>query len=597
MAAGRWWQGAVLYQVYVRSFQDSDGDGYGDLRGIIGRLDYLRWLGVDGIWLSPTMPSPDQDWGYDVSDYRGVHPDFGTLADLDELIAEAARLDIRVLLDLVPNHTSSAHPWFADALTGRSSKHRDYYVWADPGPSGGPPNNWLDATGDSAWQWDEPSGQYYLHNFLSAQPDLNWWQPAVHEEFRQIIEYWFDRGVAGFRIDVAHGLYKDAALRDDPPATTSGPLAGRFGYRQVYSANRPQTHGVYRQWRSLAERYSPPRLLLGETWMGDFGALAAFYGDDDELQLAFNFPFVYADFTAAGLSATLASTMAALPAGACPVWTASNHDVGRFPSRWCGGDPVRVRLAHLLLATLPGAVVLYYGDEIGMTDVIVPPELQRDPMSARRPPEDSRDRGRTPMQWDGSAGGGFTADGAAATPPRSPQHPRSPQQTRPPQSPRSPRAPQQPRPPWLPLGDAAACNVADQRDDPGSVLRYCRELIRLRKAEVGADLRCRLQPAPDGVLSYAAGRLAVAANLTGSPVELPGVVSSDVLISSLPPAAGAASGAAAWAPSGPPPSGSSPPPGQSLSGPPTETGTGSVVLAPWEGIAFRPVQGTHVGPA
>ena len=542
MTAGRWWHGAVLYQVYVRSFHDSDGDGYGDLRGIIGRLDYLHWLGVDGIWLSPTMPSPDQDWGYDVSDYRGVHPDFGTLADLDELIAAAARLDIRVLLDLVPNHTSSAHPWFADALTGRGSKHRDYYVWADPGQGGGPPSNWLDATGDSAWQWDEPSGQYYLHNFLPAQPDLNWWQPAVHEEFRQIIEYWFDRGVAGFRIDVAHGLYKDAALRDDPPTTISGPLAGRFGLRQAYSANRPQTHGVYRQWRSLAERYRPPRLLLGETWMGDFGALAAFYGDDDELQLAFNFSFVYADFTAASLSSVLASTIAALPAGACPVWTASNHDVGRFPSRWCGGDQRRVRLAHLLLATLPGAVVLYYGDEIGMTDVIVPPELQRDPMSARRPQEYSRDRGRTPMQWDGSAGGGFTADGAAAG---------------------------APRPPWLPLGDAAACNVADQRNDLGSVLRYCRELIRLRKAEVGNDLRCRLRQAPDGVLSYAAGRLAVAANLTGSPVGLPGVAASDVLISSLPPATGA----------------------------PAETGTGSVVLAPWEGVAFRATQGAHDGLA
>src|SRR5271166_6340022 len=188
MAGRQWWHGAVLYQLYVRSWLDSDGDGYGDLRCIIGRLDYLSWLGVDGIWLSPTMPSPDQDWGYDVSDYLGVHPELGTLDDMDTLIEQAASRGMKVMLDLVPNHSSSAHPWFVDALTGRDSPHRDYYVWADPGPDGGPPNNWLDATGNPAWQWDAASGQYYLHNFLAAQPDLNWWQPAVHKEFLAILE-------------------------------------------------------------------------------------------------------------------------------------------------------------------------------------------------------------------------------------------------------------------------------------------------------------------------------------------------------------------------------------------------------------------------
>jgi alpha-glucosidase len=432
-SAHPWWHGAVLYQLYVRSWLDTDADGYGDLRGIISRLDHLEWLGVDAIWLSPTMPSPDTDWGYDVSDYLGVHPELGTLADLDELIAAAGARGMRVLLDLVPNHSSSAHPWFIDAASGRDSGHRDYYVWADPAPGGGPPNNWLDATGQPAWALDDRSGQYYLHNFLATQPDLNWWEPRVHEEFARVLEFWFDRGVAGFRIDVAHGLYHDALLRDNPlvaAADADDPLAGQFGLQAVYNFNRPEVHEVYRDWRKIARAHAPERLLLGETWVKDPAALAAFYGRDDELQLAFNFPFVFAGFTAAELAGVVRRTLETIPAGGCPVWMASNHDVGRFPSRWCGGDEQRARLALLLLATLPGAVVLYYGDEIGMLDVAVPPELQRDEMTlAEDSQRGNRDRARTPMQWDGSASGGFTA---AARP-------------------------------WLPVGDAAARNVAAER--------------------------------------------------------------------------------------------------------------------------------------
>ena len=483
----RWWQGAALYQLYVRSWQDSDGDGYGDLRGIIARLDHLEWLGVDGIWLSPTMPSPDQDWGYDVSDYRGVHPELGTLDDLDALIQAAGQRGMRVLLDLVPNHTSSAHPWFVESAASRSSPMRDYYVWADPAPGGGRPNNWLDFTGRPAWQWDERTGQFYLHNFLAAQPDLNWWQPAVHEEFRQILQFWFDRGVAGFRIDVAHGLYKDALLRDNPPADEGGPLGGRFGLRPVYNENRPEVHGVYRAWRELADRYRPPRLLLGETWVGDISKLAAFYGADDELQLAFNFPFVFAGFNADDLAGVVAAVMSALPPGACPVWTASNHDVGRFASRWCGGDDAKIRLALLVLAALPGTLVLYYGDEIGMTDVTVPPELARD-MLAGGSPQLGRDRARTPMQWDDTPTGGFTAPGVRA---------------------------------WLPAGNVAARNVAAQRLDPGSVLSYCRELLRVRRAHTSREL-AGYEPvrAPDGVWQFSAGDLTVAANLTGQQVRL-----------------------------------------------------------------------------
>jgi alpha-glucosidase len=479
-----WWHGAVLYQLYVRSWQDTNDDGYGDLRGIIDRLDHLSWLGVDGIWLSPTMPSPDQDWGYDVSDYTNVHPELGTLADLDDLIAAAGERGMRVLLDLVPNHTSSAHPWFVDASSGPDAGHRDYYVWADPAPGGGPPSNWLDATGRTAWQLDDRTGQYYLHNYLAEQPDLNWWEPAVHREFQQILQFWFDRGVAGFRIDVAHGLYKDKLLRDNPPADDETSLDNRFGVLSVYSANRPETHGVYRDWRQIAERYPAPRLLLGETWTGDYNRLAQFYGDNDELQLAFNFPFTFAEFTAPALSGVVEKTLAHLPAGACPVWMASNHDVGRFATRWCGDDERKIRLALLVLATLPGTVVLYYGDEIGMANVTVPDDLRRDRMSSEQP-FGGRDRGRTPMQWDASPGAGFTSA-----------------QTR----------------PWLPIGDNTARNVAAQHGELDSTLAFCRDLISLRHSELGNTIASyQSLPSAPGCWSYQAGDLTVQANFTDQP--------------------------------------------------------------------------------
>jgi alpha-glucosidase len=476
-----WWHRAVLYQIYVRSWQDTNDDGYGDLRGVISRVDYLRWLGVDAIWLSPTMPSPDADWGYDVSDYTGVHPELGTLDDMDDLIGAAAKAGLRVLLDLVPNHTSSAHPWFVDAASARDSDHRDYYVWADPAPGGGPPNNWVDSTGRSAWQWDDRTGQYYLHNYLPEQPDLNWWEPAVHDEFRQVLAFWFERGVAGFRIDVAHGLYKDALLRDNPVAPDDGPLGSRLGIIPVFSGNRPETHAVYRDWRRIAERYAPPKLLLGETWTGDYDRLARFYGDNDELQLAFNFPFVFAEFTASALAGVVAQTLAHLPADACPVWTASNHDVGRFATRWCAGDERKIRLALLVLVTLPGTTVLYYGDEIGMTDVDVPADARRDRMTADSAA--SRDRARTPMHWDASEGAGFTSAQVE---------------------------------PWLPIGDnGTPRDVADQLQDPDSTLSFCRDLIALRRAEFGGRVGdYELLSSAEDSWSYRVGPVTVLANFS-----------------------------------------------------------------------------------
>jgi len=475
----------VLYQVYVRSFCDTDGDGYGDLAGVRAHLDHLSSLGVDGIWLSPTMPSPDTDWGYDVSDYLDVHPELGTLADLDALVADAAAAGMRVLLDLVPNHTSDRHPWFVEARSDPGSARRAYYVWADPSPDGGPPNNWRNMTGEPAWTLDPASGQYYLHNYLPTQPDLNWWHPAVHDEFERILSFWLDRGVAGFRIDVAHGIYKDAELRDDPPPPASTGSERPRRLRQVYSANRPETHALYRTWRRLADSYDPARLLLGETFVSDVADLARFYGDDDELHLAFNFRFALSSFDPAELSGVLAATLAALPEGACPTWTASNHDIGRFPSRWCDDDPLRTRAALTVLLSLPGTVVLYYGDELGQVDVSVPDALQRDPMTWHgRGGAANRDRARTPMPWRRGEGGGFCPPGVE---------------------------------PWLPLGPMAS-TVEDQEVDPDSALALTRRLVALRRAHHrGRVLPYRLLEQTGGLWRYAVGPLEVLANLADTP--------------------------------------------------------------------------------
>ncbi len=438
MAPQSWWRDGVLYQIYPRSFGDSDGDGVGDLRGITARLEHLEWLGVDGIWLNPTFPSPNDDWGYDVSDYTAVHPDLGTLEDLDELIAEAGRRGIRVLLDLVPNHTSDRHPWFQDAVGGRDARFRDFYVWADPADGGGPPNNWLSNFGGSAWTFHAPTGQYYLNQFLPTQPDLNWWNEELREAIDEVLEFWFDRGVAGFRIDVCHSIVKDRELRDDPlPGPDDHPHVVKRGLKQVYSMNRPELHDVLRRWRALSARRGDEPVLVGETYVLDLEQLIPFYGlGEDELHLAFNFLFFHCDLDPAQMRPIVEGMEAMLPEGAWPVWTGSNHDGKRLASRWAGGDPARTRAALLILLGLRGTPVLYYGDEIGLPDTPLDPADALDPVAARMgDPEENRDVCRTPMPWSAEAGGGFTPDGAA---------------------------------PWLPFGDLDAHNVAAQREDPGS---------------------------------------------------------------------------------------------------------------------------------
>ena len=477
-----WWKSGVIYQIYPRSVADSDGDGVGDLAGIVERLDYLAWLGVDAIWVCPINVSPDTDWGYDVADYCAVQPVLGTLEDVDRLVAEAGARGIRVLLDLVPNHTSDQHPWFVDARSSTDARHRDFYVWADPKPDGSPPNNWRSSFGGPAWTFDEAAGQSYLHNFLSTQPDLNWWNEEVREAFDRILRFWFDRGVAGFRIDVCHKIVKDAELRDNPPAEPGDhPYVRAHGQRQVYNAEQPEAHDVLRRWRAIAEEYDPPRVLLGETYVLDVASLPAFYGAGDELQLAFNFVFLHEPFEAGRLRAVVEGVEQHLGAPAWPVWAISTHDLPRYPTRWSGVDAARARCALMLLLTLRGTPVLYYGDELGMRDVPVPPDQQRDPVG--------RDSARTPMPWAAEPGGGFTAPGVT---------------------------------PWLPMGSEPGMTVEAQRAHPRSVLHLCRDLLALRRE--AEDLRFggyAPMAAPEGMWVFRRGSgVVVALNLSGDAGEV-----------------------------------------------------------------------------
>ena len=486
-----WWHG-VLYHVYLRSFADSDGDGVGDIPGLMSRLDHLAWLGVDGIWVSPVMSSPNDDWGYDIADYTAVDGTYGTLEDVDKLIAEAAARGMRVLFDLVPNHSSDRHPWFVASRSSRNDPKRNWYVWADPRPDGSPPNNWVSNFFGPAWTLDEGTGQYYLHSFLPSQPDLNWWNPDVRVAIEDALRFWFDRGVAGFRIDVVHKLAKDPALRDNPPATEGDTwIEQAWGQKELHTANLPETHEIIRRWRRVADSYPEPPVLLGETYVLDLGTMASYHGDGDELHLSFNIPFLHAPFEAKRLRDVIAATALALPESAWPVWNGSSHDISRMATRWGAGDARKIRCALMLLLTMRGAPLLYYGDEIGMPDVAVPPERSLDPLGKRIPGTVSagRDPARTPMQWAAGSGAAFTDPGVE---------------------------------PWLPLGDAARCNVEDQRADRRSVLWLCRDLIALRREWPDLQAgRLELIDAPEGVLAWRRGdRVSVVLNLRDDPAFL-----------------------------------------------------------------------------
>jgi alpha-glucosidase len=464
---GEWWHNAVIYHIYPRSFADADGDGVGDLAGIASRLDYLAWLGVDAIWCGAVAASSNHDFGYDVTDYRAIEPSLGTMADFDRLVAEAGRRGIRVLVDLVPNHTSVEHPWFTDPSTKRS-----YYVWSDR------PNNWTSSLHLPAWSRDPEEDSYYLHSYLPQQPDLDWWNEKVRAEFDDIVQFWFDRGVAGFRIDACYVLLKDRLLRDNPAARAGDHMWDlNRGQRPVHSAHQPEIHEVLRRWRAIAQRYDPPRLLIGATWVPEPADLAKYYGDGDELQLPQYFQLVFSKFAPDALSTCVQAWIDAGGPHGTALWVGSNHDLSRFPTRWCDGDERLTRLALAMLMTLPGACVLFQGDEFGMEDVVVPPESNRD--AAPWP----RDASRTPIPWTPGPLGGFTTGT-----------------------------------PWLPLGDTAR-NVEDQRADPDSVLNETRRLIRLKKRLAGPY---RALPAESGHWRYRRGAVTIDLDFERAAVSIDG---------------------------------------------------------------------------
>lgn len=440
-----WWKTGVIYQIYPRSFADSNGDGVGDLPGITQKLDYLSWLGIDAVWLSPFFPSPMKDFGYDVSDYLGVDRIFGTLEDFDEMLTEAHRRSIRVIIDLVPNHTSDEHEWFIESRSSRDNPKRDWYVWRDPKPDGSPPNNWESIHGGgSAWEFDRATGQFYLHTFQTEQPDLDWQNPEVREAIFDVMRFWLARGVDGFRIDALPCVAKDALLRDNPvnPDWREGlPLGMR--QRRVNSEDGEEILEIVRQMRAVVDEYDGERVLIGEAYL-PLERLMQYYGKAlDGLQLPYNFGLLEVpEWSAKYVNEAVNRYEAALPEGTTGNWVLGNHDNPRAASR-VGEE--RARAAQMLLLTLRGTPTIYYGDELGMTDTPIMPEEIRDPQGIQDP-DYNRDPARTPMQWDDSEGAGFSE-----------------------------------AKPWLPVSDVAETNVASQSEDPRSMLSMVRELLRIRK--------------------------------------------------------------------------------------------------------------------
>jgi alpha-glucosidase len=447
-SSSSWWRDGVIYQVYPRSFADSNGDGIGDLEGIRGKLDHIAWLGAAGIWISPFFPSPMADFGYDVADYCDVDPIFGTLADFDRLLRDAHARGIRVILDFVPNHSSDQHPWFRESRSSRTHPKRDWYVWRDPAPGGGAPNNWVSLFGGPAWEWDEATGQYYLHSFLKEQPELNWRNPEVERAMHGVLRFWLDRGVDGFRIDVAHRIAKDPELRSNPLAPGSSD-AGYGGQLHLYDEDHADLHALYKRMRALTDSYDE-RVLIGEVFLMDPLRVAKYYGDGDQLHQGFNFSLLSGEWSGERFRREVERFQAAVPPQGWPNQVLSNHDVHRHATRYDHPElgEARTRVAAMLLLALRGTPFLYYGEELGMRCVWIPEERLRDPVAFRLHVSLTRDPERTPMQWDATPYAGFSSVE-----------------------------------PWLPVHfDWAHRNVEAQRGDAGSLLQLYRALIALRAA-------------------------------------------------------------------------------------------------------------------
>jgi alpha-glucosidase len=401
-----WWQKGIIYQVYPRSFQDSNGDGIGDIQGIIRRLDYLKWLGIKAVWLSPIYPSPMADFGYDISNYVDIDPVFGTLNDFEELLDQAHKRDLKVIMDMVPNHTSDQHPWFIESRSSRDNPKRDWYLWQDALPDGSFPNNWLSVFGGRAWEWDEKTGQYYYHAFLKEQPDLNWRNQEVREAMFKVMRFWLNRGVDGFRIDVMWHLIKDKQLRNNPQNPDYKPHMPTYDQLlPVYSTDQPEVHEIVQDMRKILDEYLE-RMMIGEIYL-PIHKLVTYYGPNNNgAHLPFNFLLLSLPWESKKIASAIDEYESALPLHAWPNWVLGNHDQSRIASR-IGLQQAKV--AAMLLLTLRGTPTIYYGEEIGMSDVPIPFEEVRDPQGLNMPDKNlSRDPSRTPMQWDKNKNAGFT---------------------------------------------------------------------------------------------------------------------------------------------------------------------------------------------
>lgn len=502
-----WWESGVIYQIYPRSFQDSDGDGVGDLAGIERRLDHIAALGIDAIWLSPIFPSPMADFGYDVSNYCAVDPLFGNLEAFDRLLGAVHARGIKLILDFVPNHSSDQHPWFTASRSAPSDPKRDWYIWRDAAPDGGPPNNWISDFGGSAWEWDETTGQYYLHAFLKEQPDLNWRNPELRAAMMDVLRFWMDRGVDGFRIDVLWHIIKAHGLPDNPPNPEWTPSqTERDRVLQLYSTDQPEAHAIAADMRSLADSYGD-RVLIGEIFLPNHRH-ARWYGtvERPEVHLPFNFQLIENEWSAERLASVIAEYEASLPGYGWPNWVMGSHDAPRIAARI---GEAQARIAAMLLLTLRGTPTLYQGDEIGIGRVDIPPERIRDPQHLRQPSLDiGRDRSRTPMPWDASASAGFTTGE-----------------------------------PWLPLNaDWPERSVAAQAVDPASMLTLYRKLLDLRRSTPALAVGSYTATAAEkDVLAYERAydgdRLLIALNFSEQPRQLrlpSGSQLADVLATTLP---------------------------------------------------------------
>ncbi len=442
-----WWQKGVIYQIYPRSFYDSNSDGIGDLKGILQKIDYLKWLGVDILWLNPINLSPMKDFGYDIKDYFSIDPIFGSMKDFDELLQSIHKNNMKLILDFVPNHTSNEHEWFIDSSSSKNSDKKDWYIWRNPLKDGSAPNNWLSNFGGPAWSFSKEREQYYYHAFLPSQPDLNWRNEEVQEEMFRAMRFWLDRGVDGFRVDVIWHIIKDEEFRDNPEFPGYEPhLAPNRKLLEVYNSDRPEVHSIIEKMRHVLDSYQD-RMMVGEIYL-PLERLMAYYGSEGKgVHLPFNFQLFHVPWTPKEIASVVDNYESSLPYHGWPNWVLGNHDNHRLASRI--GD-AQVRIAAMLLLTLRGTPTIYYGEELGMHDVFIPLEKVQDPFEKNVPGMGhGRDPQRTPMLWDDSHAAGFSS-----------------------------------APPWLPVSeDFSHKNVKNQMSQENSLLHFYQRLIEFRRQE------------------------------------------------------------------------------------------------------------------